>query len=307
MLEILDSLIATAAVMLGLSLIVQAVQQIIKQSLDLKTDYMKNELFALFGGIPKKPKLLSGLKPSKSLAAGETEFVERLVDQLEEATRGLGFEDMHLLENVSKDKFLDILKSLPVAEDKSAAEGFYKALADAERWFDMSKKAFQEHYERRMKYWAFGISAALVLILNANLLDIYRDFSHNKTLRDAAVTMGEQFTAVPRDSLFVRSPEGVADTTFAVVKPDSQIVKEIAAVAAGIRKVLDEESFQIMGWTDARLARYCTMPVYEAALQMIIGWLGTILLVSLGAPFWYDSLKTVMGVKKLVAGKSEKP
>jgi hypothetical protein len=29
----------------------------------------------------------------------------------------------------------------------------------------------------------------------------------------------------------------------------------------------------------------------------ILGWLAMTLLVSLGAPFWYDLLKTLMGIK----------
>jgi hypothetical protein len=305
MLEILDSIIATAAVVLGLSLIVQAVQQIIKQSFDLKSGYMKNELLALFGGTPEKATLLSGLKPVKALASQATSFGERVVKELEEATRGLGFADVDLLENVSKEKFVQILKSVPLAGDKSVQSEFENAVKDAEHWFDFTRKAFQDHYERRMKYWAFALSAAVVLILNANLLDVYREFSHNKPLRDTAVKMGEEFTSMSRDSLVVRSADGRKDTTFVVAKPDSQIAKEIKATAAGIQKMLDEESFQIMGWTNARLARYAGMSPYQAGVEMIIGWLGMALLVSLGAPFWYDFLKTVMGVKKLIADKGE--
>jgi len=33
-------------------------------------------------------------------------------------------------------------------------------------------------------------------------------------------------------------------------------------------------------------------------IRAILGWLAMTLLVSLGAPFWYDFLKTVMGIKE---------
>ncbi|MCX6142377.1 MAG: hypothetical protein NTZ35_04080, partial [Ignavibacteriales bacterium] len=48
MLESLDAIIATLAIILGVSLAVQGVQQIFKQWLDLKSNYMRVQLFAMF-------------------------------------------------------------------------------------------------------------------------------------------------------------------------------------------------------------------------------------------------------------------
>ena len=45
-----DPLIATGAVVLGLSMIVQAAQQILKQWLDVKSVYMECQLLAMFNG-----------------------------------------------------------------------------------------------------------------------------------------------------------------------------------------------------------------------------------------------------------------
>lgn len=303
MLEILDSLIATAAVVLGLSLVVQAIQQIFKQALDLKTEYMRNELLALFSTPQQSIGLLAGLRRSSALAEEHRKadpFADRLITELENVTKGLGFRDLHLLENIDTAAFIDMLKSLPVSGDTTVADRFKKATEDAGRWFDMTKGAFQEHYERRMKYWAFGISAAVVLVMNANLLDVYKEFSHNKPLRDAAVKMGERFAAMSRDSLVVRVSDGKKDTTFVAAKPDSVIVKEIKENSARIQSMLDDQSFQVMGWTDARLAKYRTQSCLLNIVEMVLGWLGMTLLVSLGAPFWYDFLKTVMGVKEMM-------
>jgi len=48
MLEILDAIIATGAVVLAISLIVQAIQQIVKQFFNLKSSYMERELVMMF-------------------------------------------------------------------------------------------------------------------------------------------------------------------------------------------------------------------------------------------------------------------
>ncbi len=305
--DILDSLIGTGSVVLALSLIVQAFQQIIKQWLDLKSKYMVNELLALFGDPADKPKLRAGLLPVGSFDKKAGELAKVLAGQIENATRGLGFRDVHLVETMSKEEFIGILKTIPLAADKSLEAEFKKALVKANLWFNVAMRAFQEHYERRMKYWAFGLSAAVVLMLNMNLFDVYREFSHSKPLRDAAAAMGERLTSIQRDSIVIHSAGSAVDTSFVIAKPDSEIANEMRATVAGVRQMLDEESFQPMGWTKARLARYDSMKWYRAAPEMFLGWLAMTLLVSMGAPFWYDFLKTALGVKKWVAGKGESP
>ncbi len=299
MLNILDSLIATAAVVLGLSLVVQALQQIFKQWLDLKAEYMFNELLSLFSEYPEGQKVLSGFLPTKSLRGNADEFSLKIVGELEKVINGMGFRDIHMVENLDTKSFVDLLNSLPLAQTQDAAlqSKFKKAVDDATHWFELTKAAFQEHYERRMKYWSFGISAVLAIALNANLLDIYQEFSHNQTLRDAAVKMGEQLTSTSRDSIIVRSTSEKKDTAFVAAVPDSIIVKKIQSNASNIRQMLDEESFQVMGWSGARIERYADLKWYWGMVRMLFGWLGMTLLVSLGAPFWYDALKTVMGIK----------
>jgi putative Mn2+ efflux pump MntP len=40
-------------------------------------------------------------------------------------------------------------------------------------------------------------------------------------------------------------------------------------------------------------------------VKSLLGWFGMTLLVSLGAPFWYDFLKTVMGFKNSFKEQAE--
>ncbi|MEK7250105.1 MAG: hypothetical protein AAB209_06740, partial [Bacteroidota bacterium] len=67
-----------------------------------------------------------------------------------------------------------------------------------------------------------------------------------------------------------------------------------------IQEILDEESFQLMGWNDARLQQVRGKSPVENFFHFFVGWLATILLVSLGAPFWFDFLKAVSGIKDRV-------
>ena len=305
MLEILDAVIATAAVALGLSLIVQAIQQIIKQGFELKSSYMRDELLALFGvstrlAADSAQKLL----PVASFAEAGKEHITRLVDELEKRFKGIGYKDIDLIEFIDPTKLKEIVRSLPLRDivPPKVEEDYEKIVREIEeeidRWLDLSKKAFQDHYARKMKVWAFGISALIVMAMNVNLIDTYTLFSTNKSVREAAIAMGERLTSLSSDSLAKLVGVDTLKT-----KSDSLIVADIRSRAGAVEKIIEDKSFQPFGWQGAALARIRSRSPLENVFVIPFGWLGMTLLVSLGAPFWYDLLKSVMGVKELLKKK----
>src|SRR3990170_1090658 len=124
MLEILDGIIATGAVVLALSLVVQAIQQIIKQSFDLKSSYMRNELLALFGTVkpPTAPegmkRMMGNLMQSVRPYTGELEqepiSASQIVAEIEEKIRSFGYKDLELIEKFDEAKLKEIVKALPL-------------------------------------------------------------------------------------------------------------------------------------------------------------------------------------------------
>jgi hypothetical protein len=105
--------------------------------------------------------------------------------------------------------------------------------------------------------------------------------------------MGERLTAAPRDSVIIKS-----DTTkSAQAKADSLIAADMKKNAEQITALVSEQSFQIMGWTEVRMERYAKLPFFTCVIHFLFGWLDMTFLVSLGAPFWYDILKAIMGFK----------
>lgn len=378
MLEILDSLIATIGVVLVLSLIVQAIQQIIKQVWSFKSGYMERELLAMFdqsdegseqdnksavdqsnkeskqdskstvgqsdNGSKKDtnlvgkrqrrvldavlPSLLGAKQWLSSIWLTKLPFLKRgaqwlynivtptalksrierrqnkdvakLVDEIKKKVAGLGYNDLSLLENVKKADFIKIVESLP------AKQRLEKWKEDVETWYDLTLKAFQDHYERRMKAWSYVLSFLVVIWLNANIFQIHKEFSSNKTLRDSAVKMAEHMAAVPRDRL-IESP-----TKRDSLLLDSLAMKAIQRNIAYIDSLVDQKSFHFMRWNTANgdpmgidtlwtvAIPISTSDFAKATRKNLFGWLAMTLLVGLGAPFWYDVLKTVMGLKDRV-------
>ena len=336
MFEILDSLIATAAVVLGLSLIVQALQQIMKQWLDLKSNYMRSELLSMFNAadIPAT----AGFMSIKSIAKKNTdEISEYIVSRLEKKIASFGFKDLHLLENADLTKLKQILATIDPPQDATLKSKFDAAMREVDLWFDISKKAFQEHYERRMKYWSLVLSLLITVAMNGNIIGVYRDFSSSKILREAAIKWSEKMIsqnqetppgkhgangansnnkdnkknslnkAISSDSAATASthwknsnegsPQNESDKNGTPSQPDtthsdstsSYKIDNIDQSLTTIRKSVTDNSFNLFRWPDV-----CKDgPWWE----LLLGWMVMALLVSLGAPFWYDFLKTVMGVK----------
>ncbi len=321
MFEIIDSIIATVTVVLVLSLIVQALQQIVKQLFNMKSKFMERELFAMFARVEYKPSLMPVKMQYERLAQRHRD-VKELVQNIAGRLSSIGYNDLAMIETMKKDEFLRTVGDLfdtsametadaskLTAEEKELAAKnitfLQQARLDVERWYDATLKAFQDHYERRMRLWAYILSALVVVWLNANLFEIYREFSTNKVLREMAVRLGERLAATPRDSLIVvRTAEGgevvqqVADSA------------ALAALQSNIRRIdslVYGQSYTIMRWNSPSgtpLPSNVGM-VWDALERNFFGWFGMTLLVGLGAPFWYDILKTLVGVKERLRGRAE--
>ena len=294
MFETLDAILATAAVVLGLSLIVQSIQQIVKQFFDLKSVYMRAQLLALFSRPSQPQPQLTNWKSFSGMAKGADDFAKRIVAELEARLSTFGFTNLHLIEEVDLPKFKEILGSLPSAGDPSLKHEFDRIIGGLDRWFDLSKRAFQDHYERRMKPWAVAISAVVVLGLNANLLDIYKEFSRDKTLRGAGVAIAQQYVVSPRERF-----EFKLDTV--TTRTNEETIRSIRAQVDSINAILDNKTFQLWRWENTSIGQ----SLNDHFLRSMIGWLAMILLVSLGAPFWYDFLKAVTGLKDRAKGAKQ--
>jgi hypothetical protein len=317
MFDILDSMIATVTVVLVLSLIVQALQQIVKQLFNMKAKYMERELFAMFARVEYKPSMMPVKMQYERLARIHSE-VKELVQNISRRLSSIGYNDLAMVEGMKKDEFLKMAGDLFDTSELETADTtklsaeekdeltrrinfLQQARLDVERWYDATVRAFQDHYERRMKMWAFILSGLVVLWLNANLFEIHREFSTNKVLRELAVRVGERLTTTPRDSLIVvTSPEGQAVQHVA----DSASLTVIQANIRRIDSLVYGQSFSIMRWNTPSGTPLPTSiaTLWDAIRRNFFGWIGMTLLVGLGAPFWYDILRTLVGVKERLRG-----
>ncbi len=331
MFEILDGIIATIAVVLVLSLIVQGIQQIIKQAWSFKAKYMEQELFSMLVQVRatdtrttfQQNAILRALKafwrflePSRSqfkklVTDPRNEVYVGILDLVRARLASIGYDDLSLLETMNSQQFAALLEDIRdgLADDvKWTFDMTFKtAIDDTRRWFDLTLRAFQDHYERRMKIWSYVLSALVVVTLNADIINVYEEFSTNKVLRDAAVQMAGRLASAPRDSVIAGSAQAPHDSL--AQRTDSVAAVMIEQQISRINALVRTQSFHLIRWNTAdgdsiawRSAAGISPAVFlrdlgSAAAKNWLGWLLMSLLVGLGAPFWYDVLKSIMGIK----------
>jgi hypothetical protein len=138
-------------------------------------------------------------------------------------------------------------------------------------WYDQCMDRVSGTFKRRTRKWVFAIAALITLALNADSLTLVKTLWNDPTLRtylvERAKTRLEQGPPLPTVEYTnpLDATPSAPDTTASALSPT---------------QLLSEE-------------------------QTLVGWLITILAVSLGAPFWFDALNRLTSIR--AAGSVPQP
>lgn len=368
-LSTLDTVIAMVIVLLVLSLIVQAIQSLIKKIFKLKSRIVISSLTDLFKYIRNEPRASAKTK----------ELVQRVEAEFGKLGR-VSIWKKPIIESIEKDDLLKILKKIePAIESK------------AENWFDVVKRGFEERYTRHMKTFAVLISAAVVIFLNADFFRIYQRIAHDDVQRSLIVSKGPailktaqesekqstessnvapanpaalptstpahtptpaagsqtaaanaaagQATPTPTPS---PAPDDVKDATEAANRVGNLVssyeefgfapltLDQISTWRASVggQTQLRDAKGRILNKDNAVIEKNCVdhdkdgkpvdcQPAWRkmttaewwasrrADFLTLIGWALMILLLSVGAPFWEDTLGSLFGIKNLLQKKGK--
>jgi hypothetical protein len=252
-----QTLLALVVLIFLLSVIVQAVQEVLKALLHTKAQTMAETLEKFMGSALTLPQVKGVLQ-----------------------ARGL---DLTALEHFNKEDFRHLLDGVEGLEPQlqgvvaSAAATFDQRKDHVAAAYEAARASFQKAYTAKNKKWAIALSFAVVLALNASLIRLYEVLSLNQSMSQAIA--GTASTMVSAN----QAQNGSATTQ----PPD------LAAVYAKNRDAIrkDLQQYPI-------LLRTFEYPddLRDEAFNDIAGLLLMGILVSLGAPFWNDILKGMMGV-----------
>lgn len=150
-----------------------------------------------------------------------------------------------------------------------------------ESWYDTVMLGFEERYARHMRTWAFAISLALVVGLNADVFQVYR--------RLATDPIAQQRVMSEYDNIQKRYQADLAA---------AKTEQSIEDAKAGLQNALDEaaRSYPALGLEPINLR--------DVTPWSPIGWLAMAALLSLGAPFWQDTLESLFGLKNFLRDRT---
>jgi hypothetical protein len=308
MLGTLDTIISIVIVLLVLSLIVQSIQSVIKKLLKLKSNVVFDSLQDLFKYIDTEK--LVGKTP------------QQLVDEVTEEFKKLGRVSL-----IRKNPMLD---SIAKGDLQKILEKLYadKLRPQVENWFDTVMQGFDERYARHMKTVALVISFLVVILLNANFFNIYTRIANSESVRAEILAKGPEVlklaeaankateSAQPKPSLepspgqtSIPPTTTPADSAAAATKSREDLAKEITALR-GLVKQSEDLGLSPLTPTHARdfwngTGGWENRNRFTGGIKVLLGWTIMALLLSVGAPFWQDTLESLFGIKNLLRKKSD--
>lgn len=280
-LDTLDTVIAMVVVLLVLSLMVQSIQSFIKKIFKLKSGTILTSLEDLFSYIN---------------IAGTGKTAKELVDEVKAELKKIGrvsFRGNLMIDSIAKGDLEKILNRL----------GYNNLLNDVNVWFDSVMQSFEERYTRHMKTAALIISIVVVVILNANFFSVYERIASDSVTRAALVEKGETLKKKREQQTAANVPE----TDPANVKLKEEYEKFQKEYREGLATY---KGFGFNPLTPQQVKNFfgangSLTDKTGHGLKVISGWAIMALLLSVGAPFWQDTLESLFGIKNLLRKRSD--
>lgn len=157
-----------------------------------------------------------------------------------------------------------------------------------EAWFNDQMDRVSGWYKRKMQVSCLILAAIVVILANADTVQIATRLWQNPALRAAIVEQAKARTqmAPPPEYTDAESP--------APTPPKSQGAG--ANAPAVLTPAEKEELAELASWPQ-EIKRFHEEPHAEWLLSHLLGWGLSIVAVSLGAPFWFDVLSKFMKIR----------
>lgn len=198
-----------------------------------------------------------------------------------------------------------LVNALEGARDKLGSAG---ATAEAQleqlkneldAWFERTMQRATGWYRRKSQGWQFVIAAIVVLVTNADTLMITEQLARDPQARAAAVQSAVELVKSPPVSLTASgadAPALTADEKQAWMKARADAEKAVGQ----LYETTSRAQLQF-GWPDARWVDRSSAEAklvrWQRWSRKLIGLLVTICAVALGAPFWFQMLEKLVGLR----------
>lgn len=190
------------------------------------------------------------------------------------------------------------IKSVPLQKTLSAvlADSAPTLATDQQKieaWYDDTMDRVSGWYKRRTTLWILLLAMIVTLAVNADSIQMSRKLWVNQAVRSAVVesakSRGERERPEALLPLAVYSEANAPNKATAVLPHNNDVL------------TAEEQSelSQLTGWSDD-MKQWTSKRGWSLAgytFSHLIGWILTIIAISLGAPFWFDTLNRFMNIR----------
>lgn len=347
MLQYLDTIIAFAAVMLGVSVLVTALTQVVNAILGLRSKSLVWGLETLLTYIDPDFKeharqivdkilrhhLLSHTGGRRATAIRQDEFVALLEETMSQENYAAG------IRTVEQQRRTSAEAQAPAGE---SARFKFKAPAEylntLELWFDRVMDRVSERFALRARWVTVGFALILAAVLHLDAIALFEKLYSDAELRTSLMQSTEVLLDHANDA-FALSASGYTEAV-ARLKASNAAAKQLGmppefysaaaardwiyaqigdSSAAGaliveynniLNAVLREKIGRLVNVADSirsdlNQTRFTLIPnpypQWPYGWRPIIGMITSMILLSLGAPFWYNVLKSLANLRPRVA------
>ena len=236
--------------------------------------------------------LISGmLTPGKTVSDGHPSylpsrtFATALMDL---ATKGIeGSISFDQLQNGAKNLPNGDVKKALLALLQNASGDLPRAQQNIEQWFDDTMERASGWYKRRTQWVTIAVAAVLTVATNADTVRFGHLLWVNPTLRATMVEEAKNQTETGKENA-ARTESFEYPKNSLTPIPKKNVKDEMARLKA------------VLGWSKDDLSAD-----KDQWLSRLLGWILSVIAISLGAPFWFDTLKKLMNIRN--AGKKPEP
>jgi hypothetical protein len=311
-LPILDVAIGVVFVYLLLSLICTTINEWLASKGNARARFLDKGITRLLGGdaafktlIYKHPMILSLVESDDAICPSyipADKFATALFDLLSGKDKPLS--DFAALRAGVNSLPNEHLKTAITAILDKSGDNAETARKYVENWYDENMDRVSGWYKRNAQKTAFIVGCVLTVVLNADTLHIASVLWTTPTLRAAIVEQAKVRSQKDRPEELlpmVEYADPTKPTTSQAVKVRGPILSEQESDLLSQVIGWQPDWNAVTGWLARPDKSEAPFP-WKGFLQHLLGWPLTAIAISLGAPFWFDTLNRFMNIRN--AGRS---
>jgi len=292
LLQSLDVAIGLAVVYLSVSLVCSSARELYAGIVSLRAKTLKNALDSLLGSTIAKEIIAHPVIPAAQGGTKKPSYIEpalfatALLDvattnvSQPAAAPGASMQIAHVRNAVNTNPNIVAHPSLQESLNtflRTASDDYAKMQTLVSNWFDAYMDRISGDYKRQAHIMTAIISVAVVIVLNVDTIDVYRNLT---TQSGYAQTIASKAS----DVLAEEKADKSADSLGAEV---DQLHDAIATVPVPLF------------WPDGEIGKFVKSLTNNWTFfwQKVVGLLITMIAASLGAPFWYDTLSKLANLR----------